>query len=112
MGNGLSRTQADASLCATRRRYGAASVPEHDSGCALSTRRDESVHQFRSFHFSTQDVNRVANFGEKIHFLYKELLFQLLHHVSNESIMSEEKFFGTEESAWGPCGENCRSCWV
>ena len=26
------------------------------------------------------------------HFLYKELLFQLLHHVSNESIISREKF--------------------
>ena len=35
----------------------------------------------------------VAILGENIHFLYKEPLHPLLHHVSNESIISGEWFF-------------------
>ena len=50
-----------------------------------------------------QDFNCVANFGEKITF-FKELVFQLLHHFSKESIISREvrrQRLRNEGSFWG-----------
>ena len=54
------------------------------------TRRDESVHQVCSFYVSTPDLNCVANLGGKPTFFTKNFCFQLLHQVSNESIVSRE----------------------
>ena len=82
----------------------------------VPTRLDESVLQFCSFHFSTQDFICAANFNVMGDFLHKELVFQLLRRASDESIASREEFArrqraGTEESFRRPCGENCRFCW-
>ena len=79
--------------------------------------------QFCSFHFLTQGCYCVAHFGEQINFLHKEFLSQVVHSISNESIISRgrgrererkvhRQLARVEGSFRGPCTENCRSCWV
>ena len=89
----------------------------------VRSRRAESALPILFFPLLTLCCYCVAHFGEQINFLHKELLSQVVHSISNESIISRGRGRERERkvhrqrarvkgSFRGPSTENCRSWWV